>query len=182
MKKNKTIGGILVIVGGLLAIAGIFLPNFLPDKKLNKKNHVEEQDICKEVKHEEKTKIVAEMYTDNEVNYQYKLATNAIEFEEYIDGFSYDLEEVSLDFSSYDYLIYYVNNKKLCNRNDYLTHFEAYNNVVRLELTKNDFNTTECDYFTTYAHVLEIEKGILEKNVVVNVTNKDDPQKDCYKK
>ena len=75
----------------------------------------------------------------------------------------------------------YVNNKKLCSRRDYITNIDAHNNVVRLELTKNEFDTSECDYYTTYAHVLEVKKGTLEKTVLVNATTKEDPQKGCYK-
>ena len=181
MKNLKTIGGVLVIVGGLLATVGILLPNFIDENKKQKNNHVEVKDPCKENVFEDKAIIVASKESQNEENYNYKLATDAIEFETYMDGFSYELEEIYLDHTTYDYLIYYVNNKKLCSRRDYITNIDAHNNVVRIDLTKNEFDTSECDYYTTYAHVLEVKKGTLEKTVLVNATIKEDPQKGCYK-
>ena len=38
MKNLKTIGGVLVIVGGLLATVGILLPNFTDEDKKQKNN------------------------------------------------------------------------------------------------------------------------------------------------
>ena len=182
MKNFKTIGGVLVIVGGLISIVGVLLPNFLKDEiKKQENNHIEVKNPCKEEAFVDKAIIVASKESEIEENYNYKLATNAIELEEYMDGFSYEIEEIYLDYTTYDYLIYYVNNQKLCSRRDYITNFEVNNNVARIELTKNEFDTSSCDYYTTYAHVIEVKKGVLEKTVLVNATTKEDPQKNCYK-
>ena len=35
MKNLKTIGGVLVIIGGLFSIVGVLLPNFEKENKIN---------------------------------------------------------------------------------------------------------------------------------------------------
>lgn len=183
MKKNKNIASIFVIIGGVLVIAGIVVKNFVPEKEKEYKSHVvEEKDLCEQTLYEEKTKIIAVKYSDIKENYEYKLATNQFEFDEYISDYEYELEDVYFDHSNYDYLIYYIDDGNLCNKSKLLTNYSINNNIIELEFTKNELNQTTCNYNIKYAYVLEIEKYQLSGDFIVKTTTKEDPYKECYKK
>ena len=69
-----------------------------------------------------------------------------------------------------------------CSRLNYLTNYSLESNTLNIEFTKSELDKTKCEEANVYGYGIAIEKDkFVEGKTKVEVTNKEDPYKDCYK-
>lgn len=186
MKKTKLFAVIAVILGGLLTSAGILVNTFMPEKE--KGNEVDHKPVevekCKSISLDEKNTFIIRKYaaTKNDVETSYKLLKTEEDYFNLLMVYEQSDEELQLDFGAYDYLVYFKFEEKACNKTNYLTNYSLDGNKLNLEFTKYEFNKTECSDSKVYGYGIAIEKDkFIEGQTKVEVTNKEDPFKECYK-
>lgn len=187
-KKNKrTIACICVIAGALAIIGGIVLEIFISDdtnkNSDNKKHQPEKVEICKSIDYKEKTTFVLNSYDEMIKDKKPILLTSDENFYNELSAFemSEGIEE-NFNFTENDYLFYFMSDNKNCSRSKYLTNYTFENNILNIEFTNSEFNISECNNEIFYAYVLAFDKNTINlENLTINVTNKEDPFKDCYK-
>lgn len=186
MKKNKRnlISGIMVFGGLIILGAGVVI-NSLPNKEEGSSVSHEppKVDKCKSISYDQKQELLMYRYLSEgeEKVLEYQLIKTNEEFNELLLEYEYDSEELNLDFSTYDYLIYFVYDNN-CNNSKYLTDYKLEGNTLSIELTNSEFNKEQCSSKKVYGYVIKIEKDkFISGTSKVEITNKEDPFKDCYK-
>lgn len=184
--KNKTIATIIVIIGALAITGGVIINKFFPtaEKESNIDHQPTKVETCKSIAYDEKNVFLAKRYltSDEEKKLKYKLITSNDEFYTELSTFEYNDEDLVLDFDKYDYLIYYLYDGNNCVNSKYLTNYTLEANTLNIEFTTSEFNKEVCLNEVVYGYGIAIEKNTFVPNTTrVEVTNKEDPFKDCYK-
>ena len=166
MKKTKLFATIAVILGGLLTSAGILVNAFMPSEE-NESGENHEPIKVEKCKTEKES--------------SYKLLKNEEDYSSVTFGYEQKNEELQLDFSNYDYLVYFLYEEKTCEKTNYLTDYNLSGNKLNIEFTKYEFNKAECSENIIYGYGIAIEKDkYVEGQTKVETTNKEDPFKECY--
>lgn len=186
MKKNKKIAYILIIIGAIAITTGIILDNFIL-KDENSKNinaHQKEKvEPCKSIDYNEKASFVFTSYDIAAKDKKPILLTEIDDFYAEMNSFeiSDDIES-TLNFDTYDYLIYFKNDDKNCSRTKYLTNYTLNNNNLIIEFTNSEFNNSKCNQEVFYAYGIPLEKNKFNlETSTIDINNLEDPFKDCYK-
>ena len=185
MKKTKLFAVIAVILGGVSISAGILI-NAFAGKEENKSgaNHEPTKiEKCKTLSLEEKNTFIISKYALSEIDkeYDYKLLKNEEDYSNITYSYEQNNEELELDFSNYDYLVYFIYEEQICEKTNYLTDYNLSGNKLNIEFTKYEFNKTECSENTIFGYGIAIEKDkYIEGQTKIEITNKEDPFKECY--
>lgn len=185
MKKTKLFATIAVILGGLLTSAGILVNAFMPSEENESGENHEPIKVekCKTINLEEKNTFIISKYalSETEKESSYKLLKNEEDYSSVTFGYEQKNEELQLDFSNYDYLVYFLYEEKTCEKTNYLTDYNLSGNKLNIEFTKYEFNKAECSENIIYGYGIAIEKDkYVEGQTKVETTNKEDPFKECY--
>ena len=186
MKKTKLYATIAVIVGEILTTTSILVNKYGKEKEKDSGiNHEPaEVDKCKSISLEEKNTFIIKKAatTEEDKKSSYKLLTIDEDFSNLLNEYEQNNEELQLNFTNYDYLVYFMYENNTCDKTNYLTDYNLNGNALNIEFTKSEFNKAECDEESVYGYGIAIEKNkFVEGQTNIEIINKEDPFKDCYK-